>query len=809
MVHQSDTLPVSSRAKITGRRRLAAHMNTGTTKCYHVPTVVSAMTPLSVSKNPKDQTALKSAAVPTPGVLPNCFVLLSNSQTEALANINVPAVTLKAVPPKATPQDPLTEALLKVHKLEDEMKSLKTEMLQTTQLLAQVTPLVQLTKLHQPGEVDDLNAAGELLTALANEVIDRVTRARQVVIFNVPDHTPLDKVARTLLGICEVNPESCSCIRLRKTNKTRSCPIVIKFGSQEMARRFLDSSYLIRQQANMGPILIKPDKTPLQRAFMSSGRKQNAPHGKISPIVSSKSNLSPTPINRPAKRNVSVLSPVTAAADFVHSTAIRAGHTIPILDAQSPSTHIRATPTAHSSIAQNVDMDMSEQPLYSTLKVTPEDKGQSTDKPSMSALRDIISNATMDMAVHGGQSISVSDTHDTDTDLDSMCFLSSYSPFSSLVKGLTQPDTLPPRLSSKPHGSKPKHPITAKAIPSRPQTPSSNTLRPTPPRFRPKSGNHANSGKTNRQNTFCPPLSRHENKLAAASARPEHLPIKNYPSRINYITGRTVTQHAQNQSRNDNQISYAHKSKSIRPDMNWPSNSRHVAKLVAAADKFEQPHRQNYLLRTPHPAVLNLTPCEVRYTTSPAVHNHNPNQPRNMYGWAVMPHEQTLNRNANQTGYSHKTKFIRPDTNWPSRYEAKLAPAADKIEQPRRQNYLLRTPNPALLNPTPHEVHYTTSETATPGQNSCGHMEQMSYTHAAHPHPPIPSRQSAHRQQHAVVQRNTQTHAEVPFLWNASSCGPPFSARQNQTTALHHLTRFLELLHLMPSDLSQTLGQHL
>ena len=104
-----------------------------------------------------------------------------------------------------------------------------------------------------------------LVDFISNEVSDRLERAYNVIVFNVPDNLSLNYVKSSILKSCNLTQEQCVCIRLRKKKIKFSCPIMFKFVSPISARKMLSCQDSIEANNTLKKIFIRPDLSPNQR----------------------------------------------------------------------------------------------------------------------------------------------------------------------------------------------------------------------------------------------------------------------------------------------------------------------------------------------------------------------------------------------------------------------------------------------------------------------------------------------------------------------------------------------------------------
>lgn len=239
MVHSNGVLDLSTRVKIRGKRRYPTASNfCPTNDCSvpttHVLTTTPAVTSLGNTAQPINTTADTSSLA-----LKKCSVVLSDLPTDALARVQL---------------------------LEDQVTKLKNELASLNKTVAILAPLSSLMDPHDSGNPTALKAAGNLLSTIASEISERIKRSCNVIIFNVPDRLSLDTVKHLILSICGLPVDACSCKRLMKRSIKRSCPIIFTFRSPELAKCCLLKKHEVRLGLNFGPILIKPDETPIQRA---------------------------------------------------------------------------------------------------------------------------------------------------------------------------------------------------------------------------------------------------------------------------------------------------------------------------------------------------------------------------------------------------------------------------------------------------------------------------------------------------------------------------------------------------------------
>ena len=108
------------------------------------------------------------------------------------------------------------EAAAKILNMENELSDLKRQLASFDALVSQRTPLSCIIEPSLQPSRNQLASAGKFIDSIASEVNTRICRARNAIIFNVPDHLSLSTAKRVILNACDMKHYPFHCIRLRK-----------------------------------------------------------------------------------------------------------------------------------------------------------------------------------------------------------------------------------------------------------------------------------------------------------------------------------------------------------------------------------------------------------------------------------------------------------------------------------------------------------------------------------------------------------------------------------------------------------------
>lgn len=152
---------------------------------------------------------------------------------------------------------------------------------------------VKISKLALPSETGSSSSSStsprklpqtvNLINYVATEVYQRVVRRKNIIVYNIPDNAQINKVRSTLLNACSMNNVSCSCHRLRKSQKNKSCPLVFKFDSSSNADIFYSRQTLLKN-TRYHTIKLARDKTPIQRITYMTDSKTVDPSSSTTPL---------------------------------------------------------------------------------------------------------------------------------------------------------------------------------------------------------------------------------------------------------------------------------------------------------------------------------------------------------------------------------------------------------------------------------------------------------------------------------------------------------------------------------------------
>lgn len=154
-------------------------------------------------------------------------------------------------------QEEITQLKVKMMSIDSSLSVLRT--------LEPLTALMQKSKSHK---VEHMLSAGSLIDSIATEVVGRMDRSKNAVIFNVPDNIMLAALRDILLKATNMVGTECSCIRLRKQVQRHACPILLKFHSALNASEFISRQHQIVANTTFKTLKVIPDRTPLQRLLL-------------------------------------------------------------------------------------------------------------------------------------------------------------------------------------------------------------------------------------------------------------------------------------------------------------------------------------------------------------------------------------------------------------------------------------------------------------------------------------------------------------------------------------------------------------
>ena len=196
-----------------------------------------------------------------------------------------------------------------VKKLEKEMKTLTEFQALTEPLLEHIVALSYIINPPTHPSVTMASNSTKLIDTIATEVSLRIRAARNVVVFNVPDRVPIDKVRTALLQYSGLTATGCTCLRLRKRTLKHTCPLLFRFDSESQAQIFMSSQQLLRQQTPFKNIVLAKDRTRIERitattTLVAAAKPHSPCHGPSVLSTSSLGNHTP-----PAKGKKPEVSP--------------------------------------------------------------------------------------------------------------------------------------------------------------------------------------------------------------------------------------------------------------------------------------------------------------------------------------------------------------------------------------------------------------------------------------------------------------------------------------------------------------------
>lgn len=192
------------------------------------------------------------------------------------AKVSVPAtprVTRVKSKAQRGKQDTAPTVASLIEQMNDKIKSLELQLTEMKQTLDYIGPLkdhiASLDYICNPsGKLDpaQMNRVRQLISCIASEAHERTRRLKNAIVFNIPDKLNLAKVRATLMNACNMTNVECKCLRLNKKTPKRCCPILFKFSLEEHAHHFMQSQLAITQHTPFKDVLVKPDRTPLERS---------------------------------------------------------------------------------------------------------------------------------------------------------------------------------------------------------------------------------------------------------------------------------------------------------------------------------------------------------------------------------------------------------------------------------------------------------------------------------------------------------------------------------------------------------------
>lgn len=121
----------------------------------------------------------------------------------------------------------------------------------------------------------ELNSAATLLDFLATEIQLRIACKRQAIVFNVPDKIPCEKAKRLILQLTNISGCDCKSWRLRKSQPSKCCPLMLEFDNARVVQRLIFSQHLLRLHPLLGDAKISQSRTPLRRELAKSKTMAN------------------------------------------------------------------------------------------------------------------------------------------------------------------------------------------------------------------------------------------------------------------------------------------------------------------------------------------------------------------------------------------------------------------------------------------------------------------------------------------------------------------------------------------------------
>ncbi|GAA39818.1 hypothetical protein CLF_104187 [Clonorchis sinensis] len=106
--------------------------------------------------------------------------------------------------------------------------------------------------------------ASIVINALASEICQRLDCRHQGLIYNIPDHIPLERIKTALLAACNILNPVCTVWRLRKSKPSLCCPILVRFKDKNDDARLLASQTTLFSTPTLQTVNVKAAGTPLQ-----------------------------------------------------------------------------------------------------------------------------------------------------------------------------------------------------------------------------------------------------------------------------------------------------------------------------------------------------------------------------------------------------------------------------------------------------------------------------------------------------------------------------------------------------------------
>lgn len=646
--------------------------------------------------------------------------------------------------------DPLTEAMLKVNALENQVKSLKNDIVTINETLAKVMPLVHLTSIQNHTKPSDLSEAGKLLDAIAYETNERARRACNAILFNVPDRLLLSNLMRSLLNFCKMPQDCCTASRLRKT-RGRTCPVLIKFTGHELAKRFVAASFILKQQAQLGSLVIREDLTPLQRATLRA---------------------KPPPSNKKARSAPRNVTPNTRGAVDLDSSDSHPNHGFPPIETLLETGLYRDT-TVNAAVTTVTHRDNVE---CDTSKELPHCVSIMRDSDTEPAVLSVVSPATTTITCehdnlhtlfgvpHGpcdsGQNYRTPTPPANPSKIRRMNETRARNNMAANSQSNQIANTNPWTQGRQPLPIQPSAPVHRPTLGfvdtaghSHPlnynlRSPGRNNRKPTP------AANQTTIRQTNDTRTRNPLIVKPQEHWTAR-INPRSQARQSVPPQLSPTT--------------------------CRPSL----DSMNTARSGHSQRNSQSTPAPNYLTRTP---LANLTMN--RRTNGTKTRNHfvaNQQEHRithtNPWILEMQPEPAQL------------TPIYRPSLGFPD---------AASHSQLQRNSCLLETPSIAVFTPT-YQQSRDTQGLLPPGRgrSSYGNVQWPSSSQAAHPTPPI-NHFHYFRQSQPAISANMTAHnsdplTAAPFLWNTAGYGPPRPPYHAQADALLHLRTLLNTMHLSPN----------
>ena len=146
-----------------------------------------------------------------------------------------------------------------------EVSELKSKIKLMEDMFGKLAYLTVITDPTSTIRQEDLKYTDMLINTISNEVKMRIERAKNIVLFNIPDKYSTDEIKSRLISTTHLSNTNLICHRLKRRSFRFPCPVLLKLPCID------DAICLYKQQANIKAntpfknLIIKFDKTRIQR----------------------------------------------------------------------------------------------------------------------------------------------------------------------------------------------------------------------------------------------------------------------------------------------------------------------------------------------------------------------------------------------------------------------------------------------------------------------------------------------------------------------------------------------------------------